>query len=38
MVVVLNDADLRQMFGFSAAGQDPSEVIRQKIEDFRLGF
>lgn len=38
MVVVLNDADVRQMFEFRAAGQDPSEVIRQKIEDFRLGF
>lgn len=38
MIVVLNDADLRQMLEFREAGQDPSEVIRQKIEDFRLGF
>jgi hypothetical protein len=38
MVLILNDDDLRQMFKLQASGQDPSEVIRQKIEDFRLGF
>jgi hypothetical protein len=38
MIVTLNDADMRQMFKTHAGGQDPAEVIRQKIEDFRLGF
>lgn len=38
MVLVLNDEDLRTMLALGSTGQDPSTVIRQKIEDFRMGF
>lgn len=38
LVVVLTDADLRQMLTTKANEGDPSVVIRQKIEDFRLGL
>lgn len=38
MIVILNDNDMRQMFEMRTSGQDSAEVIRQKIEDFRLGF
>jgi len=38
LIVVLNGDDLIQMLDASAVGTDPAEVIRQKIEDFRLGF
>ena len=30
--------DLRQMLAIKQAGGDPSDLVRQKIEDFRLGF
>jgi len=38
MIVILNDEDVRQMIKFRATDIDPAEVIRQRIEDFRLGF
>lgn len=38
MIIVLNDEDLRTMLTISAEGDDAGVVIRQKIEDFRLGF
>jgi hypothetical protein len=38
MIVLLNDDDMRQMISLRAANVDPAELIRQKIEDFRLGF
>jgi len=38
MTIVLNDEDLAQMLTACAAGTDPGDVIRQKIEEFRLGF
>jgi hypothetical protein len=38
MIVILNDTDMRQMFKTHADGQDAAEVVRQKIEDCRLGF
>ena len=38
MIIVLNDDDLHQMLILSSDGDDPGTVIRQKIEDFRLGF
>lgn len=37
MIVTLTDADIVQMLTNRSFGNDPSEVIRQKIEDFRLG-
>ncbi|MFJ3396393.1 hypothetical protein ACIPM5_05160 [Streptomyces microflavus] len=37
MIVALTDADIVQMLTDRSFGVDPSEVIRQKIEDFRLG-
>lgn len=37
MIVALTDADIVQMLTDRSFGIDPSEVIRQKIEDFRLG-
>ncbi|MFF5701574.1 hypothetical protein ACFY7H_03605 [Streptomyces sp. NPDC012794] len=36
MIVVLSDADVSQMLSDKKAGADPTELIRQKIEDFRL--
>jgi hypothetical protein len=38
MIIVLNDEDLRQMTANQLSGGDPGELIRQKIEDFRLAF
>jgi hypothetical protein len=38
MIILLNDDDMRQMLSLHAADTDPAELIRQKIEDFRLGF
>jgi hypothetical protein len=38
MIVVLNDDDMRQMVSLRVGDIDPAELIRQKIEDFRLGF
>jgi hypothetical protein len=38
MIIVLNDTDMKQMFTIYLSGDDPSDLIRQKIEDFRLSF
>jgi len=38
LVVGINDEDVRQMVATRLAGNDPAELIRQKIEDFRLGI
>lgn len=38
LIIVLNDADLRQMVTTRLEGGDPAEHIRQKIEDFRIAF
>lgn len=38
MIIVLQDTDLLQMLTDAAFGNDPVELIRQKIEDFRLGI
>ena len=38
MLIVLNDADLIQMLTTKAAGGAPEELIRQKLEDFRLSM
>ncbi|MFC9531135.1 hypothetical protein ACFT38_11465 [Streptomyces sp. NPDC056975] len=38
LIIVLQDADLIQMLTDKAFGNDPVELIRQKIEDFRLGI
>ncbi|TQS43147.1 hypothetical protein [Cryptosporangium phraense] len=37
MILVFNDDDLMQMLENRKHGQDPAMVIRQKLEDFRLG-
>jgi hypothetical protein len=37
LIVVLNDDDLNQMLTARDAGAEPWAVIRQKVEDFRLG-
>ena len=36
LIIGLDDEDVRQMITTKAAGGDPAELIRQKIEDFRL--
>ena len=36
MIVVLDDNDIEQMLLDSKNGNDPAELIRKKIEDFRL--
>ncbi|MEV8045726.1 hypothetical protein AB0P02_18060 [Streptomyces griseoluteus] len=36
MIVVLSDADVSQMLSDKRTGGDPAELLRQKIEDFRL--
>jgi hypothetical protein len=38
LILILNDEDLRTMLALTDQGEDPAIVIRQKIEDFRLGF
>jgi hypothetical protein len=36
LIVGLGDDDVTQMVRTKMAGNDPAELIRQKIEDFRL--
>jgi hypothetical protein len=38
MIVVLDDAEVEQMLTLRRSGGSPSDVIRDKIEDFRLSF
>ena len=38
LIVGLDDDDVRQMLATRLAGGDPAELVRQKIEDFRLGI
>lgn len=38
MIVILDDADLKQMLAVRSSNGEPADLIRQKIEDFRLGF
>jgi hypothetical protein len=38
MIIILNDNDLRQMIILRTSDNDPSDLLRQKLEDFRLGF
>jgi hypothetical protein len=36
MIVVLVDEDVTQMLSMRDVGEDPSTIVRQRIEDFRL--
>ncbi len=38
LIVGLSDEDVVQMVRTKTAGGDPAELVRQKIEDFRLGI
>jgi hypothetical protein len=38
MIISLNDDDLLQMLESKKSGTSPEDVVRQKIEDFRLGM
>jgi hypothetical protein len=38
LIVGLDDDDVFQMVRTKLAGGDPAELVRQKIEDFRLGI
>ncbi|MFS0700069.1 hypothetical protein AB6N24_08880 [Cellulomonas sp. 179-A 4D5 NHS] len=38
LILTLTDDDLQQMLSNKQAGADATDVVRQKIEDFRLGF
>ena len=38
LVIGLDDDDVQQMLVTKMADGDPAELIRQKIEDFRLGI
>jgi hypothetical protein len=38
MIVMLTDADLTQMLTLKDAGDEPEQVLRQRIEEFRLGL
>ncbi|WP_020522428.1 hypothetical protein [Catelliglobosispora koreensis] len=38
MIIILTDDDLLQMVETKKSGDDPGILIRQKIEDFRLGM
>lgn len=38
LIVGIHDEDVRQMVKTKSAGNDPAELVRQKIEDFRLGI
>ena len=37
-IVILDDSDVKQMLAIRSLGGDPADLIRQKIEDFRLSF
>jgi len=36
LIIWLSDDDIKQMLLSRQAGSDPSELIQQRIEDFRL--
>lgn len=36
LIVGIHDEDVRQMVETKLTGNDPAELVRQKIEDFRL--
>jgi hypothetical protein len=38
MIVIVDDADVRQMITMRSSDDDPAELLAQKIEDFRLGY
>jgi hypothetical protein len=38
LILFLNDDDLIQMLTLKKNDQEPEQVIRQKVEDFRLGL
>lgn len=38
MILVVSDSDLHQMIQNKVAGEPPEEVLRQQIQDFRLGM
>ncbi len=38
MLIIITDDDTTQMLDNAISGEDPSLVIRQKIEDFRLSL
>ena len=38
LIVTIQDEDVHQMVETKLAGNDPAELVRQKIEDFRLGI
>ena len=38
LIIGINDDDVRQMVASKIAGKDPAELVRQKIEDFRLAY
>jgi hypothetical protein len=38
LIIAVDDDDLRQMAQNAGWGEDPSELIRQMIETFRLGI
>ncbi|WP_110930081.1 restriction endonuclease [Paenibacillus bouchesdurhonensis] len=38
LIIFVNDIDLEQMLMLKKNGNNPEEVIKQKIEDFRLGL
>lgn len=38
MIVLLDDSDLTQMLTLKDAGDEPEQVLRQKIEEFRLAL
>jgi hypothetical protein len=38
MIITLNDDDLMQMLESKESGSGPEDLVRQKIEDFRLGM
>jgi hypothetical protein len=38
MIIIVNDDDLRQMMSLRTSDTDPSDLLRQKLEEFRLAF
>jgi hypothetical protein len=38
LIIFLNDEDTRTMIKSKESGEDPAAVLRQRIEDFRLGM
>ena len=38
LIIILTDEDIKQMLNLKAVGNNPEDIIKQKIEQFRLSL